>query len=353
MTWTSLHEACQAENLEAVVSRTQSHSEEAFHMDHHGNTPLHVACNHPNAPLVMIQALLRAHPQAVADQDVHGDTPLHVALAHNPPASVQVIQVLLQASPTVVSLANREGLLPLHKLCRHNPNQPDLMEVLLEAYPYAALNPIKMGSPAPRKSKSLQQTEQGHHFVLGTSPTSTLESSRLAMKWQEGRIQVRDGAYPLHMLVGHRHEEQEEEAVISHEAVEMLIHAAPHVLSRTNKFGETPLHVALGSHCPANIVEILLCDPADLHCSEHNGEVSYHTDEMLCACAALLVQDRKHGNLPLHVAALRGCGVAVALLLVALKPETLQVKNDEGFTPYELAVLCGKCPSDVLRVWKV
>jgi hypothetical protein len=193
-----------------------------------------------------------------------------------------------------------------------------------------------MGDPAPKKhTDTISQRKESDHFVLSTSPHSAMD-----LEYRDRETQVRDGAYPLHMALA----STSRKATL--ECIEMLIHGAPEVLSMTNKYGETPLHVALSHYAPAVIVERMLCNP-----EEKEGHPK--TPETLCGCAALSMAEKRHGNLPIHVAAMHGCPVSVALLFLELKPEMIRAKNRHGMTPYNVAMLSGKCTEDVLRLWKV
>lgn len=141
MTWTGLHDACERQDTEAVLQLIAKNGDDAFNVDDHGETPLHIAC-WSAPPLKIVQALIAAFPQAVTDQDVHGDTPLHVAL-RNPKTSPEVVRELLKACPTVVSMGNNEGLYPLHMACRHGQEEA-IITILLEEDPYALRTPIKV-----------------------------------------------------------------------------------------------------------------------------------------------------------------------------------------------------------------
>ena len=57
--------------------------------------------------------------------------------------SCEVVHALLKACPSMASIANKEGLYPLHKACWHCPDE-NVIKVLLEEYPYALQNPIKV-----------------------------------------------------------------------------------------------------------------------------------------------------------------------------------------------------------------
>lgn len=313
MTWTTLHDACERQDTEAILVRCKTHPQEAVMADEKGSTPLHIACWR-NLPLPVIQALIEAFPQAVSHQDVHGDTPLHVALT-NPETCAQVVRALIQACPTVVSIANKEGLQPLHEACRHCAHE-QVIDVLLEQYPYALRAPIKRGELVSKRKNSLGPKETDHVILDGTRQ---LKGSMTDMRFQAAEQQVRDGGYPLHMAIA---------SGANKTVVEMLMKEAPDVLRMTNKYGQTPLHVAMTVDADTEIVELLL-----------------HTKEDL---EALTIADTVHGNLPLHVAAIHGCRDAVAVLLLTEHSGAVRVKNNDGKTPLDLAREYNNCSPEFL-----
>lgn len=142
MTWTALHDACEHQDTKKVLSIAQVNEREAYSLDDHNSTPLHIAC-WSNPPLDVIRALLDAHPQGLKAKDVHGDTPLHIAVS-NPMTRVDLVQTLVDACPDALSIANREGLMPLHAACRYSPKQDDTIALLVEAYAEAAKHRIKV-----------------------------------------------------------------------------------------------------------------------------------------------------------------------------------------------------------------
>jgi ankyrin repeat protein len=142
-------------------------------------------------------------------------------------------------------------------------------------------------------------------------------------RFHAAETQIRDGAYPLHMAIASR---------ASKNVIEMLMREAPDVLQMTNKYGETPLHVAFSCDADTETLELLL------HMKEDIG--------------ALKIAEKRHGNLPLHLAAIHGCSDGVAVLLFTEYPEAAGVANTAGKTPLDLALEGGHCSEGFLHLLK-
>jgi len=334
MTWTELHDACVHGDLPHVIQLARQHSEQANKVDDHGLTPLHILIlEDPCSSIEAVKALLQAFPMVVLETDVHGDTPLHLAAAC-PTASKELVKLLMEANPTVVSQKNCEGLMPLHVACRHASQNEAVIDLLVRAFPSALLVNIKvgyitewccgtvdllllcpiesppsltlllrntlllqMGNPAPRKGKKLH-SEQRHDLVnpaAGMGAKSSIDY-RFDCSVQH---QIRDGAYPVHMAV---------ESNGSLKVIDMLVKDAGEVVAKTNKYGETALHIALRSSAsPAVIALLIQASPAALH-----------------------VREKKEGNLPVHYAASFGCqSLAVAKALLENWEDSILERNNE------------------------
>lgn len=113
--------------------------------------------------------------------------------------------------------------------------------------------------------------------------------------------------------------------------IELLVKEAPDVLLQVNKFGETPLHVALRCHSPDDVVEVLTKTCAN----------------------AIHAHDKQHGNLPIHTAAMNGCTVRVAKDLLELWPEMIHETNGDGLTPMDLALRYEKCSEEIVRLFQI
>jgi hypothetical protein len=134
--------------------------------------------------------------------------------------------------------------------------------------------------------------------------------------------QIRDGAYPLHMAVA---------AGAPLSVIEILIKEADDILLKPNKYGETPVHIALLLHSADEVIETLIrYGPKALH-----------------------MRDQENGNLPIHNAAVFGCSVHVAKALLEKWPELVLERNAANLTPIELALQSEKCSEDVLRLLEI
>lgn len=179
---------------------------------------------------------------------------------------------------------------------------------------------LQMGNPAPRSGKKMR-TEQ-HHDVVNPAAGMGAKSSidyRFDCSIQH---QIRDGAYPLHMAV---------ESNGSFQVIDMLVKEAGEVVAKTNKYGETALHIALRTSASPDVIALLIrTSPAALH-----------------------VREKKGGNLPVHYAASYGCqSLVVAKALLENWADSILERNNEHLTPSEIALKHGNCSEDVLRFFE-
>lgn len=185
---------------------------------------------------------------------------------------------------------------------------------------------LQMGHMVQRRS-SPNNSDDGHenphlHFVSDMAEKSNLELA--ATRYSLGE-QVRDGSYPLLMAI-------ENGATCA--VIETILHGHREDLLRlTNKFGETALHLALKNHPNENLVTMLLQS----------------------SLADLLVhaKEKKHGNLPIHAAAMMGCSPTVMTQLLCLHPDSIFEKNADGKTPLDIAVESKHCPEEVVRLLEI
>lgn len=320
MTWTLLHDACESQHSNEIVQLATEHPECALCVDDNGATPLHLVCwgnPDPNA----VEALLKACPQAANERDFQGNTALHIA-SSGPLTQKHVIQLLLDACPTAARTANREGLLPVHMACRYAPSNEAVIGLLTEANPDALFAHIKMGSPAPKGNKRLSGKETDHVLIDPSGGMATKDS--VALRYEGFGQQIRDGSLPIHMAI---------QAKAPLGTLELLIKYGRDTLAETNKFGETPLHLALYNA---------------------NHKTAHETVSLLLKCfpQAVHVRDKK-GNLPIHVAATHGCSVKVAKDLLEVWPESIHETDATGLTPTELALQSGKFDDHVLRLFEI
>jgi len=274
------------------------------------------------------------------EKDLHGDTPLHLALRAD--TNPRVIRKLLDANPIVAYAKNKEGLLPLHAACRYCPFNEEVIRMILEANPCGLRSRTKMGNPAPKRQNKVANSStivpndsfniDNQHLVLDGTTSSTWRRTQIRstaeMQFEERSQQVRDGSFPLHTAL---------RSGAPQTVIEMLLQASPDIISLTDKFGMTCLHVAVSDAKTVDFEE----DPA---------LVTVEVVEMLHTLDSKLIQtpDKVSRNLPLHTACQGGCSVVVAKALMQAYPAAIRIENKDGMHPLDVAKSFGKCSSDVM-----
>jgi ankyrin repeat protein len=261
-------------------------------VDKNGGTLLHWAALY--GPVESVLLLLRYFDPNVADN--FGTTPLHLAARLG---RLDVARVLLQhgADP------NRRGEIGLTPLHLAEPNC-ELVETLLQhgADPYA-------------------QDDFGDtplHLIIRRllgGDACVVESFIAYAGGDIANVQNHVGNTPLHEALEIRPGE---------EAALILIDYIKDVNAR-NKWGQTPLHLAVTWH--ARAVEKLLLRGADPNAQDANGET------------------------PLHYAA-RMCNIEVAALLISWGADVNAV-NSNGETPFTVALRQCNPPNDELGMCKL
>ena len=133
----------------AALQRIIRYPRETQQVGIQGRTPLHVACDH-DAPAALVQAILRAWPEGANRVGTSHMNPLHITCS-SPHASVEVVRVLLSGcrDPMMITSAKDvDGDTPLHAACRCAAPM-DVLITLLQANPitvtwkdYEGLNPL-------------------------------------------------------------------------------------------------------------------------------------------------------------------------------------------------------------------
>jgi ankyrin repeat protein len=137
-------------------------------------------------------------------------------------------------------------------------------------------------------------------------------------------MQIRDGAYPLHILLAGPN--------VEIEMVENFIVEAPDILILSDKFGRTPLHVALENRKEGPIIDMLLLTEEGRQATQMSTQKE---------------------NLPIHIAAAAGCSVQVAKALLLIHPNAIHQENCDGKNPFEVAMTYEKCSPDVIRLLEI
>lgn len=120
------------------IERITSHPEEVQSWNN-GFLYIHRACDKPNIPVEVVEALIKVHPQSVKQPDkVCCRIPLHIAVGHASSTKTDVVSVLLHHYKEGVSMRNEQGHTPLiYHLCFNQCPSLVIVKMLVEAYPEA------------------------------------------------------------------------------------------------------------------------------------------------------------------------------------------------------------------------
>ena len=311
MTWTKLHEACKHGNVEDIISLAK-HSDDCFQTDDHYSTPLHVMClvNPDSRALI---ALVEANPKALTDQDVHGDTPVHLLCRHRNQTK-QVVEFVIKAATHALAIPNKHGYLPLHVLCTCDPCNSSVIALLVQTNPSALHRQVKMGQLVARRSH--KENKPDHRF----DPSGGLTScDSVDLRLMQHNDFERNGCYPLHMAICYGGSVQVIKVLVLGSQAETLLYR--------DKEGQTPLLVALNYRMDEpDIIEFLVSANAK----------------------ALHIPDKK-GNLPIHVAAVKGANKAIFQSLWKGWPGSVNECDASGSRASDLALSHGLCSIQVTQ----
>jgi hypothetical protein len=156
-----------------AINRIQSHPEECGLYGEH--SALSCAC-HNQAPIELIDELLKAEPSATQQVVLNGSLPLHLALSSS--SSNEVIQRLLIANPFAASVPDVNGQLPLHWAIQEQA-EDEIVRMIVVAYPAGCHHrnsygkiPAHMSSTTPETLRILEQAPLWQ--ALASSPLSAV-----------------------------------------------------------------------------------------------------------------------------------------------------------------------------------
>lgn len=265
----------------AIISRCQSHPQEALWLDRRNRTALHSACTkRPTVDAILALVNACGGSQIVARPDKHGRTPLVLAIESGSPEAV--VKLLLDIHPQAASKLDQFGYLPLHRACYNRTTSDAIVRILLECYPEGASKEIAT-------SKNVM-TAGG----WGTSWNGSISSLP---------------TLPLDLAI---------ESGASEGVIRMLVTAYPDSVSakRFGRDGITPLLAAVRRHASPQTINALLAA---------NPEQAF-------------VVTRAKSNLPLHEAIEQNASVSVIKMLLNTNPEAAMQPNRFHATPLHLAI---------------
>lgn len=192
-------------------------------------------------------------------------------------------------------------------------------------------------------------TKSNRHLVLDGTTSSSWKSSQIKTssetQFEERSIQLRDGSYPLHMAVANG-----APLII----IDMLIKAAPDVLSWTDKFERTCLHLAVANGATIDFISSIDPITSQIVYNEHRPKTTLEVIELLHLMdKSLVTRKDNRKNYPLHTALQGGCSAGCIEYLIRTYPQAINSRNEDGMLPLELALKFGCCSQNVLHFLKL
>lgn len=184
-------------------------------------------------------------------------------------------------------------------------------------------NLVNKNNPTTRLTIDKDRDDTHLHFVSDLAGKANLEAT--VTRYSLGE-QIRDGSYPLLMAI--------QNGATCPVVQTMLRGNRENLLLQTNKFGETALHLALWNADNDHGVITML-----LQSSQNRFLVQ--------------TKDTKQGNLPIHIAAIKGCSAMIVNQLLCLDPDSIFEKNRAGKTSLDLALANGRCSDEVIRLLEI
>ena len=306
-----------------------------------GNLPLHLCCKF-NPAFDVINVIVANYPQGILVKDKKDNLPLHLLslknasfeavkllapkgtlvlrnlskryplhtlLANTPTEneggeeggggagsnastliddSLEVLKFVLRhsSSQKTLSLKDASGSLPLHYACLNYASRPDIIKLLLDAYPQAA-------------HETYHARELPLHLLVGSENASSASVQLLLDAYKES-VSASDlyGNLAIHHALSNKN--------VSFEVIQVLIQANHTYTYRPNGDGESPLHIAC-----RNVVK------------------SFEVIQLLVQSSPnVLRMEDKYRNIPLFFACMnRSTSVEVIKLLIDTDPSTCEMKK--------------------------
>ena len=307
--------------------------------DKDGNLPLHSAIERGDILSVdVLEKMIQVYPEACAVKDKQKNTPLHSACECRTKDLAKIVRMLLNADTNGVAAKtkDREGNLPIHSAAEKKNPSPDVVMMLIDAFP---------------KGLHLKDRDGNLpiHSVLENPfsfPTSVVEKM-LAVNPDSTKVKDKDGNTPLHSACECRTKNLPK-------IVKLLLDADPQaVASKTkDKDGQLPIHSACNRSKISTLVVAMLVEASPV-CLEvkikRTGihivqwavdksafdvlqkiwSCSPHYFEAKC-CKSIV--SKKHET-PLHYICYDKPDVSVKMMKLLAKSNAKNMKNSKGKLP--------------------
>ena len=362
-------------NWVAAMQRITTHPRETQKVGIQGRTPLHVACDH-DAPPQLVQALLSAWPEGAERVGTSHMNPLHITCS-SPHASVDVVRVLLAGcrdSLMITGAKDVDGDTPLHAACRCAAPM-DVLVTLLQANPipitwkdYEGLNPMM-------RLWVRYFVLVGEHIISNIKQPSDLTGD-LIEAWQKSLLLLQVMYEMENRGSGGQNQVAPFRAVHSASSVDCprcVVRIArvlfPQELLRRDELNRLPIHIAAAApvHCVHDlrgegftIDDAFIDDDPQQRAArpmKKESQSKYKEPsviEILLSGEPAAAKERDpHGQLPLHVAIMRGKTLddGVQALVEACPDALTTPDNQTNLYPFMLAASVGRGRGDCTTIY--
>ena len=368
---------CEDHHWVAALQRLATHPRDSQQVGIQGRTPLHVACDH-DAPPALVQAILSAWPEGAERVGTSHMNPLHITCSSQH-ANVDVVRVLLTGcrdSLMITGAKDVDGDTPLHAACRCAAPM-DVLLTLLQANPtpvtwkdYEGLNPLMrlwvryfvlVGEKIISNIK--EPSDLTGDLVEAWQKSLLLLRVMDAMENKSGSSSGQEGGTPFRTV----------HAAASVDCPRCVVRVArvlfPQELLQRDEKNRLPIHIAAAAPVYAvhdlrgegfTIEDANFDDDPESRASRPKKKESKYKepsviDILLCGEPKAASERDPHGQLPLHVAIMRGKTMAegVQALVDACPVALITPDNQTNLYPFMLAASVGRGRGDCSTIYSL
>lgn len=270
-------------------------------------------------------------------------------------------RLLVPLYPEALLMRNSQGSLPLHTAVMNFPNNSSAVSEVLKHYDNNALllpdflHNIPLHLALQTTTSAYSSGGSGHailNLLSGASATQNCSCEEILAH------RGRHGMLALHWACCDRSWKFQKDHVVK--IIQTLILWYPQALSVQDDFGRLPLHVALESEAPDEVVRLLLIkmDVALFEVEDIEGRLPLHValdmwsterwmqrkqlrrlERLLLAYPGAACRPDGQGRLPIQLALGRQCPLDLVEALLNQAPRTIAATTCKGLVLWEMAAL--------------
>jgi ankyrin repeat protein len=298
--------------------------------DREGYLPLHRLLNNASSSIEVAMMMIEKYPAALKHQgNYKADLPLHIECNHQ--CRSIIISKCIELYPESLAVADKEEYLPLHRLLEKKSSSVEVAIMMIEKYPAALIHKNGRGSLPLHIECNLRCRSSIISKCIELYP----EALSMTNMW---------GNLPLHRLLVNSES--------SPDIALMMMEKYPDAI-KSGFHGDRPIHLECKRQCRWSIISKLVelypesltqVDPQGC-LPLHNILASYSSrldDKQLLMLIekypAALHHQSSHGDLPLHYECKLRHRSSIISRCIALYPESVNVRNRSGYTPWLIAL---------------